>query len=370
VLTLHYASIILFFSLLILFLINLEFGSPAAKAANWLLGLLALLQFLIQWMIRIGYVSAASHFLLAIGWVAMTKINLSVGGIRDEAVFSYILILMASGYLLGWPIAAAYTLASISALWRLAFIEMNGLFVPTIDNANEAARDLTVVFILIFLVVYFLIRTLTQAIETSQRSEAKLKKLIAQLSDEITERKHAQIELKNQAITDFLTGLFNRRYFFEIAQKEFSKALRYERPLSVIIFDLDLFKNINDTYGHAIGDQALAQIGNLLRNTIRDVDISARYGGEEFIILLPEMDCENTEAAAERLRKKIQDTPINVEGYLVWMTISAGVASTATAIAKPTSVKSIDQLISKADQALYRAKRAGRNQVFCYKEEK
>ena len=114
------------------------------------------------------------------------------------------------------------------------------------------------------------------------RAEAKLEKAIVQLSDEIAERKQAQVELKEQAITDFLTGLFNRRYFFELAEKEFSKSVRYERPLAVAIFDLDLFKVINDTYGHDVGDQALKQIADLLRDTIRDVDVSARYGGEEF----------------------------------------------------------------------------------------
>ena len=370
---LHYGTAIVFVFSLVLYWINWSVGTDAEREQTWILGLLSILQIPAFFLVRAGYVKQVSFFLLTTFWGFITVFGRYVAGIHDVAIMVYFLIILVSAILLGSHVTIIYTVISIATIWWLAYLEVSSELEPVIGSPYRIAVDMTVVFILAFIIMVFFIRALTTAIENAKcelgerhRAEAKLEKLIVQLSDEITERKHAQVELKYQAITDFLTGLFNRRYFFEIAQKEFAKALRYKRPLSIIIFDLDRFKNINDTYGHGVGDQALVHIGDLLRKTIRDVDISARYGGEEFIILLPEMNCKNTEAAAERLRKKIQNTPVNVEGNLVSMTISAGVAS----IDEPMSMKSVAQLISRADQALYKAKRAGRNQVYRDKEEK
>ena len=340
---LHFASILLFVSNLILFWITLEFGTQAAKSASWILGMIALLQFVIQWMIKIGYVNPASFLLLSIGWVAMTTINRIVGGIHDEATFGYVIILLASGYLVGWKTAIAYTLASIAALWWLASLEINGKLVPVVDDAYHTALDLTVVFILISLVIYFLIKTLTK---------------------EIAERKRTQDELQKLAITDPLSGLFNRRHFFEIAEKEFSESVRYDRPLSLIILDLDLFKEINDTYGHHAGDQVLIHIGSLLHNAFREPDTLARYGGEEFVVLLPETDCASAKIVAERLRKLVEEALTQYEGHTIHLTASFGVAEKGD-----HGEETFDQLVSKADQALYEAKRKGRNQVLCFHEE-
>ena len=176
----------------------------------------------------------------------------------------------------------------------------------------------------------------------------------------ITEYKHSQNELQRLARTDSLTGLFNRRYFFEIAEKEFAKSVRYDRPLSVILFDIDLFKEINDTFGHLIGDQALAHIGKLLQKYGREADLTARYGGEEFIILLPETDCVGAKTVAERLRTLMEDLSIQDEKGMVRFTASFGVAG------KNLTTKTFDQLVGQADQALYQAKGAGRNRVVCY----
>lgn len=302
----------------------------------------------------------------------MTGINRNVGGIRDEAVFGYVLILLASGYLLGWRFAAVYTLASIAALWWLAFLEMNETFVPVVDNPKGTARDLTVIFILIFLVVYFLIRMLTNALENAQselseriRIEAEREGLISRLSEEIAERKITQKELQQLARTDPLTGLINRRHFFEIAGKEFAKSVRNSRPLSVIILDLDLFKKINDTYGHLVGDQALIHIGNLLLKKARESDLPVRYGGEEFVVLLPETNLERPEIFAEHLRKIVEDSPIHYDNASISLTVSIGVAG----IENTPSEYTLEQLISQSDQALYQARRTGRNRVVCVHEE-
>ena len=178
---------------------------------------------------------------------------------------------------------------------------------------------------------------------------------------DITERKRAQDELERMAITDPLTGLFNRRYFFEVAQKEFLKSIRYNRPLSVVLFDIDMFKSINDTYGHLAGDQILAQIGVLLTQKERETDLSARYGGEEFVLLLPETNCEGARNTAERLRSLLETSPIDYENHKIQFTASFGVAG----IGNRDYPETFDYLILQADKALYEAKRISRNTVVC-----
>jgi len=185
----------------------------------------------------------------------------------------------------------------------------------------------------------------------------------SELAREIEERKRIQEELQKLARTDPLTGLFNRRHFFEIAEKEFAESVRYDRPLSVIILDLDLFKEINDTHGHLVGDQALIHIAELLLKAIRTPDTAARYGGEEFVVLLPETECDNAMLFAERLRKLVEDSPVKKGSDAIHVTASFGVAGQKNKVEE-----TLDQLISKADQALYKAKGNGRNQVVCYRE--
>lgn len=177
-----------------------------------------------------------------------------------------------------------------------------------------------------------------------------------------TEHKIIQDELQRLARTDALTGLFNRGYFFELTEKELAKSIRYNRPLSLILFDLDLFKEVNDKYGHRAGDQALISIGNLLRREQRESDIAARYGGEEFVLLLSETDINGAATTAERLRKLIEFMPVHNDEDTFQISGSFGVAGKEL-----TSAKTIDELISQADQALYEAKRDGRNRVVCYR---
>jgi len=166
---LHTGSLLLFASALIIIWFNFQFGSQAEKSIIWLLGLIAALQIVIQWMIRSGYVNEASFILLTIGWAAMTEIARDVDGVRDIAIYGYILILLGSGYLLGWRLATVYTLASIAAIWWLAYMEAIGSLAPYSGNPYRIALDLTAIFILVFLVIYFLIKTLTNSLEQAQR---------------------------------------------------------------------------------------------------------------------------------------------------------------------------------------------------------
>jgi diguanylate cyclase (GGDEF)-like protein len=174
---------------------------------------------------------------------------------------------------------------------------------------------------------------------------------------------NAQLFAKVQelATTDPLTGVFNRRHFFELARRELERAARYHHPLSLLMLDADFFKQINDTYGHIAGDQVLQAIAARCRETVREVDVVARYGGEEFLVLLPETNPSAAMQVAERLRERVEREPMLTEAGPVQASISVGVACY-----EPTAPRSIEQLLDLVDKALYVAKRAGRNQIHAF----
>jgi diguanylate cyclase (GGDEF)-like protein len=333
----------------------------------------ALVQIIIQLMIRTGHINVASFTILTFGWMTTTEICRNADGVYDQAIFGYVLVVLMSSYLLGWRIAALYTLASIAAMWWLAHLAVSGTVVPEFNNPYPAALNLTVLCILIYSIVYFLVRTLSKALETAQhelseriRVESEREILIGRLYEEITERKRIEIELQQLASTDPLTGLFNRRRFLESAKQEFAKSSRYKRPLSLMILDLDRFKQINDTFGHPIGDQVLIQVADLLRNKTREVDIAARFGGEEFIILLPETNRAGAAVLAERLRHSVERLPVDRDNGTIQLTVSIGIADKE----RSDKIDTIDQLIARADKALYKAKAVGRNRIICYSEDR
>lgn len=174
---------------------------------------------------------------------------------------------------------------------------------------------------------------------------------------------HLFQEIQRLAITDTLTGLYNRRYFFERACQEFLHSCRYQHPLTLIMFDLDHFKTVNDTYGHPAGDLVLQTISRLVSQTIRKSDLVARFGGEEFIILLPETPLHDGEFLAERLRQKLASTPIPLNEHSISITASFGVCGGNAGDCQIEARRAIEMMIEFADQALYQAKQAGRNRV-------
>jgi diguanylate cyclase (GGDEF)-like protein len=159
------------------------------------------------------------------------------------------------------------------------------------------------------------------------------------------------------AITDPLTGLYNRRYFFEAAQREFERAKRYLTPLSIILVDLDLFKQVNDTYGHLAGDRVLVSIAAKCRDALREVDVPARYGGEEFIFLLPQTDLAGAQLLAERLHSRIMDQPIDAGSQRIQVSASLGVAEL------DPFCTDLQTLVQHADLALYQTKNTGRGRI-------
>ena len=164
-------------------------------------------------------------------------------------------------------------------------------------------------------------------------------------------------EVQSLALTDPLTGLQNRRSLFELGRIEFSRAQRMNRPFCCMMLDIDHFKQINDNYGHAIGDQVLQEFAERSKRSVREVDLVGRYGGEEIVIFLPETDSETAMHAAERLRASIEKTPMKVSNQELNVTVSIGVSK------KDENTLELETLIARADQAMYIAKHKGRNRV-------
>ena len=184
-------------------------------------------------------------------------------------------------------------------------------------------------------------------------------KTLIGFSTDVTELYQLKEKFKQLANTDELTGLYNRRYFFDNAKREFNRAIRHQRGLAVISIDVDHFKAVNDQYGHPIGDQVLIKIAQLITPTIRAEDIFARIGGEEFSILLSDTSKQQCHNAAERLRNLLDTSPISLDKNIqLSIKISVGVS-----LIKETD-NSFQDLYSRSDIALYKAKAIGRNKVY------
>jgi diguanylate cyclase (GGDEF)-like protein len=168
---------------------------------------------------------------------------------------------------------------------------------------------------------------------------------------------HYHEEIYRLMTVDGLTGAFNRRYFNEALEREYNRSKRYDRDLSLIVFDIDHFKKVNDTWGHLAGDNILRQIGTAVKPRLRREDIFSRTGGEEFGILLPEIALDGARATAEKVRKLVESTPLRHELQVIPTTISLGVAQMIAADA------SSEELYRRADERMYEAKQGGRNRV-------
>ncbi len=164
-------------------------------------------------------------------------------------------------------------------------------------------------------------------------------------------------EIYRLAIVDGLTGLHNRRYLLDFVERELARAKRHDRPLSVLLFDIDKFKLINDTHGHFCGDFVLRELANRLKPTIRREDLLARYGGEEFGLVLVEADHKQAMGTGERIRRTVGETPFRFDGEDIAVTVSVGAITAGDAHATP------DDLLQTADEKMYKAKKAGRNRV-------
>lgn len=190
-----------------------------------------------------------------------------------------------------------------------------------------------------------------------KQAEIALQQANDQLQIQIAENQRLQEKLREQAIHDALTGLYNRRFFDEILGHELEKSRRGQCPVGIVMIDIDNFKQLNDTYGHKAGDLILQELSDLLRSKTRKEDIISRYGGEEFVLILPGMTEANASRRADEWRRAFSETELIYQDQAIHSTISIGVA------AFPSGGDTPDEVIRKADLALYAAKSAGRNRV-------
>jgi two-component system cell cycle response regulator len=170
-----------------------------------------------------------------------------------------------------------------------------------------------------------------------------------------------QRRLFESAVKDGLTGIYNKKYFLDRIETDVAYAKRHKTPLALIIFDIDHFKKINDTFGHAAGDYVLKELSALVKRTIRGEDVFARFGGEEFVLLMRDVDEAKASMLAERLRRLVEQAGFEFDGKRIPCTVSLGVC--AMGANEDTPIQGSADLVNRADQYLYKAKRAGRNRV-------
>jgi len=174
-----------------------------------------------------------------------------------------------------------------------------------------------------------------------------------------------QRQMYESALRDGLTKAFNKKYFTDRLESEFTFATRHASPLALVLFDIDHFKKVNDTHGHQAGDHVLFEISTLLSGALRAEDVFARYGGEEFAVICRGSDETQAQVVGERMRKSVESHRFVYEGTLIPVTISVGIAVLPNA-----AVKDANDVVGFADQALYKSKNAGRNRVTVYKPDR
>jgi diguanylate cyclase len=329
-----------------------------------------------QWLQRgnvllVGGILESTAFV----WVTLAAVNL--GTIRTPTTASYIVVVIVAGALFGWRGFLFSTLASSMAVLGLIAAENVGLL-PAPDYTVNLTQWFTYtgLFAVTGGLAFYTMRitqlALTRAekeiaereraeIERTQAEEA-LKDANQQLRIHLTEIEQLQAELREQALRDPLTGLYNRRYMDEVIAREIARSERENRQLSIIIADIDHFKKVNDLYGHRVGDIFLVEIASLLKAHVRDYDAVCRYGGEEFLMILPGASVDSACKRAEVIRKKCAELVIQHDDQDLRVSMSFGVAT------YPVHGCVAEELLAKADQALYRSKDTGRNRVTIWEE--
>ena len=180
--------------------------------------------------------------------------------------------------------------------------------------------------------------------------------LLARVRAALREKERQDL-LEKWATTDPLTDLFNRRHFFELADRELERSRRLKSELSFIMLDIDFFKLVNDKFGHLTGDSALISLSKILKDALRKVDFCCRFGGEEFVLCLPDTPSQGAWEVAERIRTQVACTPLQTEtGQEVYIQVSLGIASSKRE-------QNVEIILKRADEALYQAKESGRNQT-------
>lgn len=319
---------------------------------------------------RLGELTRAISSALDIDVILDNVVRLSVELIDADAgslgLLSADRRTLAKAHTYGLPDLLMARAQGILPAWRVvetqeAIIIHQGSF-ELDDSASPAVRDYALLAVPIMIGTTLLgvlaVYHLHDGRRFNERDSIMLESVGRQAGVAIT---NAQLfaETQRLAITDQLTGLFNRHHFHSVAPRELERARRYQRPIAFLLVDVDYFKSINDTYGHTTGDLVLRSVAERLRAGLRDADLLARYGGEEFVALLPETNLSGAERVAERLCGAMAADPVNVDGVPLRITVSIGVS----ALDGPAESDRLETMIRFADRALYTAKAEGRNRV-------
>jgi diguanylate cyclase (GGDEF)-like protein len=203
----------------------------------------------------------------------------------------------------------------------------------------------------------------------SRQTEEKLQKASDNLEEQVMNRtaelKKAKDKLRQLSVTDGLSGLYNYRYLIYSIEREFKRAIRYNRTLALLLMDIDYFKNLNDTYGHLCGDYVIKTLARILKSNVRATDVVARYGGDELAVMLIETDTKSALDVTEKLKKAIESHIFQWQTKQLDVNLSIGLAT-----APAPGIQDVSDLIGAADRALYRAKKAGRNSIIVFCQEK
>lgn len=224
----------------------------------------------------------------------------------------------------------------------LMFLRITGIYVFS-DINDFYAPDFVQSMVYLMFIVFAVLWTFQYVILNNERLQQELQT--------------AQIELEKLATTDFLTGLHNQRNFLKIGHNEIQRAKRFRHPLTLVMFDIDFFKQVNDTHGHAAGDLVLAEIAGLCRRNLRGIDVLGRLGGEEFAVMLPHTKISDASTVAEHLRSIIEDHETALPAEIIKVTASFGVCCLNG------TDEELETVLKRADALLYQAKREGRNRV-------
>lgn len=293
------------------------------------------------WLVTTFHVhKPAAHLITLATYFSLLGSTLLTGGIDSSSLVWAVFVPTAATIMAGMTDGILWGVISISSIFAVYLLNKSLGFDLTLVPSTSLDRmvDLAAVTLVLGIAVWLNERTKAQALKHLEDAQAKLNHL---------------------AHVDPLTDVFNRRYFFDRAQNELELARQRDSHTSVLLLDIDHFKHINDTYGHNIGDQILVGLVLLCRQNLRETDTLARLGGEEFVLLLPNTAQTEARHIAERLRLMVQNTSIQTDSGPLYVTISIGVMSQPTSDPMPP----VQKLVQGADQAMYLAKRSGRNRV-------
>jgi len=286
----------------------------------------------------------AAHLVTLGIYISSTGVLAISGGIHSSSIVWLIFVPVAASMMAGLRAGLRWGILSLLTVIAFYFFEATGTYYLQLyqTTTEDLLIDLVGAILASAIVIWY--SDNLKAISFSRLEQA-------------------ETQLKHLAAIDTLTNTYNRRYFIEQSNKKLQRIYTSQGYASFLLFDVDHFKKINDTHGHLVGDDILRGVAQICKENLRPDDLLGRFGGEEFVVLLPDTKLNHARDIAERLRTRVENTPIETDIGLIRITISISM----TMMEKPYT-GNIDQLLFRADQAMYLAKQAGRNQVMLWEE--